>query len=167
MMHNLPALPILIRFLVIAIIVLCCDMLTKHIALDTIFATNTVVTVTPFLNFTPVWNEGVSFGLFSEYPDVTNMIVPVFALFVIGWLITELKESGLIQQIGAGCICGGANGNIVDRFRFNKVVDFIDLHIGGLHWPAFNIADAAIFIGVILWLYAMMFLQNTSDIMRD
>ncbi len=95
------------------------------------------------------------------------MVVPVFALFVIGWLITELTESGWVQQIGAGLICGGANGNIVDRFRFNKVVDFIDVHVAGLHWPAFNIADASIFIGVILWLYAMMFLNVAGDTAQD
>ncbi|MEC8744544.1 MAG: signal peptidase II [Candidatus Puniceispirillaceae bacterium] len=167
MMQHLPAIYILIRFFVIAGIVLALDMVTKQMALSTIFATGQPVQVTPFLNFAPVWNEGVSFGLFADYPQITNMVVPVFALFVIGWLITELTESGWVQQIGAGLICGGANGNIVDRFRFNKVVDFIDVHVAGLHWPAFNIADASIFIGVILWLYAMMFLNVAGDTAQD
>ena len=167
MMQHLPAINILMRFFVIAGIVLALDMVTKQMALSTIFATGQPVQVTPFLNFAPVWNEGVSFGLFADYPQITNMVVPVFALFVIGWLITELTESGWVQQIGAGLICGGANGNIVDRFRFNKVVDFIDVHVAGLHWPAFNIADASIFIGVILWLYAMMFLNVAGDTAQD
>ena len=167
MMQHLPAIYILIRFFVIAGIVLARDMVTKQMALSTIFATGQPVQVTPFLNFAPVWNEGVSFGLFADYPQITNMVVPVFALFVIGWLITELTESGWVQQIGAGLICGGANGNIVDRFRFNKVVDFIDVHVAGLHWPAFNIADTSIFIGVILWLYAMMFLNVAGDTAQD
>ena len=167
MMQHLPAIYIQIRFFVIAGIVLALDMVTKQMALSTIFATGQPVQVTPFLNFAPVWNEGVSFGLFADYPQITNMVVPVFALFVIGWLITELTESGWVQQIGAGLICGGASGNIVDRFRFNKVVDFIDVHVAGLHWPAFNIADASIFIGVILWLYAMMFLNVAGDTAQD
>ena len=74
-MQHLPAIYILIRFFVIAGIVLALDMVTKQMALSTIFVTGQQMFITPFLNFAPVWNEGVSFGLFADYPQITNMVI--------------------------------------------------------------------------------------------
>jgi len=75
-------------------------------------------------------------------------------------MLSRLSTS---QQIGAGFIAGGALGNVIDRLRFGRVVDFLDVHLAGYHWPAFNLADAAIFIGVMLWLYGMIQGERTQD----
>jgi len=69
-----------------------------------------------------------------------------------------------VQWLAAAFIAGGAIGNAIDRLRFGKVVDFIDLHYAGLHWPAFNLADAAITIGAVLWGYSILREQETSRI---
>ena len=61
-----------------------------------------------------------------------------------------------MQQIGAAIIAGGAAGNVIDRFLYGKVVDFFDFHIGGYHWPAFNIADIAICAGVAIMIYVII-----------
>ena len=83
-------------------------------------------------------------------------MIPVFAVLVVIWLYLQLSQLGIVQRVGAGLIAGGALGNVIDRLRFDRVIDFIDIHLLGYHWPAFNIADSAIFIGVVAWLYGIM-----------
>ena len=68
-----------------------------------------------------------------------------------------------LQQISAGLISGGATGNVIDRFKFGSVVDFIDFHINNWHWPAFNFADSAIFTGAILWIYCIFKDENKGE----
>ena len=82
---------------------------------------------------------------------VTSLAVAVSAWWF--WMEPRLRR---VQRLAAACIAGGAIGNAIDRLRFGKVVDFIDLHYAGLHWPAFNLADAAITIGAVLWGYSIL-----------
>jgi len=99
-------------------------------------------------NLTPVWNNGISFGLMSSQPEVVRLIIPILALLVITYLISQLKFQGYLQQLASAIISGGAIGNVIDRILYGKVVDFLDFHIGGYHWPAFNMADVAICTGI-------------------
>lgn len=156
--------PKLRRFLLIALIVIIIDVATKQLALKVLFSPPQILKVTSFFNLVPVWNSGVSFGLFADYPVLTKWAVPALALIVIGWLISELRRANLLVQIGSGFIAGGAIGNVIDRIRFNKVVDFLDFHIAGYHWPAFNIADSAIFVGAFCWLYAMVTAKDHTQL---
>lgn len=109
--------------------------------------------ITSFFNIVLVGNKGVSFGLFSAdsiwgtYALVAIALILVIVIFL--WL---LKTDKTIISLSLGAIIGGAIGNIVDRIRFNAVVDFLDFHIHPYHWPAFNIADTAICIAVIFLL---------------
>lgn len=153
----------LARFALISGVVLAADILTKQLALSALFAQPRVIEVTSFFNLVPVWNSGVSFGLFRDYPSVVSWVIPLLACAVILWLISELSRLSTSQQIGAGFIAGGALGNVIDRLRFGRVVDFLDVHLAGYHWPAFNLADAAIFIGAMLWLYGMIQGERTQD----
>ena len=148
------------RFGLVSFCVLILDIVSKQLALEMLFYPPQQIAVTSFFNLVPVWNSGISFGLFSDYPMVTTFAIPLLAVGVIGWLVSELRHSGLVAQIGSGLIAGGAIGNVVDRIRFSRVVDFLDFHFAGYHWPAFNIADSAIFIGVLCWLYAMITTQQ-------
>jgi len=155
-MFFLPNLALARNFVLLVAGVLIADQLTKAWALSALFASGQQIILTPFFNLTPVWNSGISFGLFAELPSVTGMVIPVFALVVVIWLYLQLATLSGVQRFGAGFIAGGALGNVIDRLRFGQVIDFLDLHLLGYHWPAFNIADSAIFIGVVAWLYGIM-----------
>lgn len=107
------------------------------------------VEIAPFFNLVVVWNYGVSFGLFNSGSSEASFIfVGLAAAIVIGlgiWLAQA--ETGVIL-LGLGLVIGGAIGNVVDRLRYGAVFDFLDFHAFGWHWPAFNVADAAITVGV-------------------
>lgn len=106
------------------------------------------IEVTGFLNWVLVGNTGVSFGLFAGAGLwVFIPLALIIAAFLIGWLVRS-GARWLIWPVGL--IVGGAIGNVIDRLRFGAVVDFIDFHAAGFHWPAFNIADSAVFIGVAI-----------------
>ncbi len=143
-------------FLLLAVCVLLFDQATKHWALGALFAPSQQIKLLPFFWLTPVWNSGVSFGLFADQVMLVKGLVPVLAVVVIAWLYWQLAALSALQRLAAGLISGGAAGNVIDRLRFGKVIDFLDFHLFGYHWPAFNIADSAIFIGVVLWLYGIM-----------
>jgi signal peptidase II len=155
-MFSLPSLVLGRQFILLTLLVLVLDQLTKSWALSALFVTGQQIVITPFFNLTPVWNSGISFGLLADFPSVTGLGIPVFALLVVAWLYLQLSQLDAVQRFGAGFIAGGALGNVIDRLRFERVIDFIDLHLLGYHWPAFNIADSAIFIGVVAWLYGIM-----------
>ena len=144
------------NFVLLLLAVLCADQISKSWALSALFANGNQIVAAPFLNFTPVWNPGISFGMLADFPQVTGYAIPAFAVLVVIWLYFQLDQLSGIQRLGAVLIAGGALGNVIDRLRFDKVVDFIDVHLLGYHWPAFNIADSAIFIGVVAWLYGIM-----------
>ena len=140
------------------VIVLVSDQVTKAWALEYWFDPPRLIEITSFFNLVPVWNTGVSFGLLSGYSDVMPWILAGLAALVslalAGWLVMTDRR---IVAIAVGLVIGGAVGNIIDRLQFRAVVDFIDLHVAGLHWPAFNIADAGITVGVVLLLLDSFF----------
>lgn len=110
-----------------------------------------VVTLLPVLNLVFVRNYGVSFGLFAHDAVWTSWVLIAVALAVIAYLLTWLRGmEKLYPATGIGMVTGGALGNVLDRLIHGWVVDFIDVHIGGWHWPAFNLADAAITLGAAI-----------------
>lgn len=117
-----------------------------------------VLPLTGFLNLVTVWNRGVSFGLFASHADLlplllTGVAAAVSAVLAV-WLF-RTDRAGL--AVALGLVIGGALGNAVDRLRWGAVFDFVDLHLAGWHWPAFNLADAAITVGVVLILLDGLF----------
>jgi signal peptidase II len=112
-------------------------------------------TITPFLNFAEVWNYGVSFGLFKAKSTEGSFLLIGLAGAIMAFVFYLLWNSkSKLETISYGFIIGGAIGNIIDRVRFGAVFDFIDIHAYGIHFWTFNIADAAISIGVVLLLLA-------------
>ena len=144
----------IIWFVSISGITVILDLLSKNWMLDLIFTPPRQIVLTSFLNLTPVWNSGISFGLFQNQQLVGKLVIPVLAALVVLWLFFTLYELTALQRFAASLIAGGAIGNVIDRLRFERVVDFVDVHIGTYHWPAFNLADSAIFLGVVFWIYA-------------
>jgi signal peptidase II len=107
------------------------------------------VTVLPFFNLVLVWNYGISFGMFAGHRQ--PLILTAMSLVIVAVLLVWMwRNSSTLVSCALGLVMGGAIGNVVDRLRFDAVADFLDFHVAGWHWPAFNIADSCIFIGVVL-----------------
>ncbi len=109
--------------------------------------------ITSFLNLVLVQNKGISFGLFSRY-EIGWLISILTIGIVVVLFIWMRKLERAILALPFSLIIGGAIGNLIDRLNRGFVVDFIDFHFFGWHWPAFNIADSAITVGVIFLLIA-------------
>ena len=105
--------------------------------------------VTSFFNLALTYNRGISFGLFNEGVGLNALVFSLAAAAIVGVLVFWLSRvTSPFLGVAIGLIIGGAMGNVIDRIRLGAVVDFLDFHLGTLHWPAFNIADSAICIGV-------------------
>jgi signal peptidase II len=131
-----------------AVLVFGLDQLTKWAALYVLDLPDRPIVVTPFLNLVMVWNRGVSFGMLNSAGALAPWLLSGLALaVVIGLLVWLRRTEHWLNAIGIGLVIGGALGNVVDRLRYGAVVDFLDFHAAGYHWPAFNVADAAICIG--------------------
>jgi signal peptidase II len=139
------------RGLATAAAVAIIDQLTKAAVLNHFagrFSSDREV-VTSFFNLALTYNRGISFGLFNEGAGVNALIFSLAAAAIVGVLVFWLSRvTSPFLGIAIGLIIGGAIGNVIDRIRLGAVVDFLDFHLGTLHWPAFNIADSAICIGV-------------------
>jgi signal peptidase II len=134
----------------IALVTVVLDQLTKWIALTTL---EEPIVVTPFFNLVLVWNRGVSFGMFNSGGAFAPWLLSGLALAVVIGLGVWLRRTDqLLTGLGLGLVIGGAVANVIDRIRFGAVVDFLDFHLAGYHWPAFNVADAAICVGAALML---------------
>ncbi len=150
------------RVAILLVFVLLLDQISKQFVLNWIFANPRIHPVMPFLNFGPVWNPGISFGMLADGGRVVSAGLTLLAFAVVGWFFWQASRLDRVQQIAAGLISGGATGNAIDRLRFGKVVDFIDIHVQSWHWPAFNVADAAITVGATFWVYSIFFAQETD-----
>lgn len=108
--------------------------------------------VCDFFNIVFTWNPGASFSMLRTVGEVAPIIIISATAFIIGLITYYLfARAPGYERAPLALIVGGAVGNIIDRVRFGAVVDFLDFHIGGWHWPAFNVADMCIVIGVA-WL---------------
>jgi signal peptidase II len=136
-------------FLFCAAVVLGLDQVTKAIASARLMQGEPVPILGQFLRFTLVHNTGAAFGLFpgSRLPFI---LISVLAIAVVLYLFARDAYRSLVNRVLLGCILGGALGNLVDRVRWGRVVDFIDVGVGAVRWPVFNVADSAVTLGVIL-----------------
>lgn len=127
------------------------DQLTKWWILTDVMSPPQRIPVTGFFDLVLVYNRGVSFGMFGDAPSWAPAALIVFALLLSAALcIWMWRADNLVLGTALGFVVGGAVGNVIDRILYGAVVDFLDFHIGGYHWPAFNVADSAITIGVVL-----------------
>ncbi len=142
----------MVRGLSIAVLVAALDQVSKWWILALMQARppgERAIPLAPFLDIVLVWNRGVSFGLFNNDAGFNALIFTgVAAVIVVLLLVWLARSHDALIGLGIGLVIGGAVGNVIDRLRFSAVVDFIDVHVAGWHWPAFNVADSAICIGV-------------------
>ena len=139
------------RWFALAAAIIAADQVVKAIVLR-VFAPGEQRVVTDFFNLVLVFNKGAAFSLFAQAPGWQAPLLTVFALaasVVVGYFIVRSPGKNLFC-LGLALILGGALGNVIDRLRFGMVVDFLDFHAFGWHWPAFNVADSAISVGAVL-----------------
>ena len=146
--------------LLVAALVVALDQYSKFWVLAH-FAPGESMAVTPFLNLVLVFNPGAAFSFLADHAGWQRWFFSVIALTISGWIVWQLRTAKPRTwfSLGLALIMGGALGNLIDRLWLGMVIDFIDVHAGGWHWPAFNIADSAVCIGAVLYVLC----QHKSD----
>jgi signal peptidase II len=139
-------------FFLLSFIVLALDQATKYFIIGR-FGLFETVNILPFFSIVYVRNTGSAFGMLKSLGNVFFIVTAAVAIVVVAFLIVRDGEN----RLGLSLILGGAAGNVTDRLAHGFVVDFLDLHAGGLHWPAFNVADAALTAGIFLLLVRSFF----------
>lgn len=146
----------------LGVIILALDLLSKWAALRATM--DGAIEVLPFFNLVLVWNQGVSFGLLAQgAPLHPYWLAALSGVIAIGFSIWMARASRILVIWAAASVIGGAIGNIIDRFRYGAVVDFLDFHLLGYHWPAFNIADCAIVVGIAIILFDGLWLEPRDE----
>jgi signal peptidase II len=146
----------------ITILILLLDQWTKWLMVARLdLQTVRQIEILPIFNFTWTENRGTAFGLFSAYSEAARWTLVAFtAAIAIGVAVWIIREKRRGDQLALGMVLGGAIGNIMDRSRFGYVVDFADLHFGSFRpFLVFNVADAAISIGVVILLLRAFLLR--------
>ena len=145
--------------MILAAVIVIADQITKYYATLELKMYKAVA-VMPMFNFTLMHNEGAAFSFLSDaggwqrwFFTVISLVVSIVLVF---W-IKKLKPEEKFQAMAFSLILGGAVGNLIDRVRFGYVVDFIEIYYHQYSWPAFNIADSAITVGVIILIVDTLF----------
>lgn len=134
--------------LALAVLVAALDQGTKWLIVETVMQPPRIIPVTDFFNLVLGYNYGVSFGMLNMQSDMGRWILAALATAItIALLVWMWRADKRLVVVGLGLIVGGALGNVADRIMVGAVVDFLDFHAFGWHWPAFNVADVAIVTG--------------------
>lgn len=140
-------------WLLLSLLILVADQVTKHIVLAHLQLHESIPVIDGLFAWTLAYNEGAAFSFLADAGGwqrwfFTGLAMVVSVILVV-WL-TRTPRADWKTALPLSLVIGGAIGNLIDRLRFGHVVDFIDVHYGGWHFPAFNIADAAISIGAVI-----------------
>ena len=137
---------------IIVVLVILLDQFTKWQVAGRMRLHDSISVVPDFFSLTYIRNSGAAFGILSGSHAGFRMVffgvTSILALFLLGTIYARLLPGDRIGQASVALVFGGALGNLIDRVRIGEVIDFLDVSIAGYHWPAFNVADSAITIGV-------------------
>lgn len=144
------------RYLVLSMIgfaIVIIDQVTKYWVMQSMRLHESIPVVPNLFSVTYIRNPGAAFGLLAGSSNAFRMVffglTSLFALALLGTILFRLPEKDWIGQLSIAGILGGAIGNLIDRLRFGEVIDFLDVYVEAYHWPAFNVADSAISVGVV------------------
>ncbi|MSP18882.1 MAG: signal peptidase II [Bdellovibrionales bacterium] len=165
-MRSFPPWKIVTIFSTVLLVILF-DQWTKQLVLNRFHWGESLSIIQSFFALTYVRNMGAAFGVLHNAPayfrDPFFIMVPILALVIIMAILAKLKPDQKLTGLALSLVMGGAIGNLIDRVRFGYVVDFLDLHWKEVyHWPAFNVADSCIVIGVT-YLFIGSFFQGNSS----
>lgn len=144
-------------FVITVAVIILLDQITKALVLQYFHLHDSLTVIPGFFNLTHIRNPGGAFGVLAGGGNhLRNWLflgAGTIALGMILFFLQSTPDRDRLMRFTLALIFGGAIGNIVDRLRFGEVVDFLDFYVGQLHWPAFNVADSAITIGIFLFVY--------------
>jgi len=149
------------KLIVVAGLVVLADQITKGLILKFLPYHQSITVIAGFFDLTHIHNPGGAFGLMANMSETVRTIVFLFASSVAVGLIfyfyIKTPPSYAFLAVGFALIFGGAIGNLIDRVRMGIVFDFLDVYVGKYHWPAFNIADSAITVGIFIFGFHLLF----------
>ena len=150
-----------VKLVLVSGMVVLADQISKALILKYLPIHQSIPVISGFFDITHVRNPGGAFGLMANMGPtartVVFMVISSLAVGLILYFYGKTPRRYALLATGFALIFGGAIGNLIDRFRFGNVVDFLDFYIGSLHWPAFNIADSAITVGIFIFIYHLLF----------
>jgi len=156
-------------FLVLAVVVL--DQLTKLLVVNSFRLHESLVIIPNFFNLTYLTNKGAAFGFLAGVTSAWRhyffliLVSVALVLLCIAWF--RMRKDHRFYGPALAMIAGGAIGNVIDRVRFGAVVDFLDFHVAGHHWPVFNVADSAITVGVAFFLLANILEERQKKLKQE
>jgi len=155
------------RWYALAGLVVILDQLSKWVVLENIGFGETIY-VAPFWNWVLAFNPGAAFSFLADQPGWQRWLFTALALGVSGWIAYMLRQhpQQKLLSLALTLVMGGALGNVIDRVRFGAVVDFVQWHVAGHYWPAFNVADSAIMLGAVLLVIEQLTATNKKEIPR-
>jgi signal peptidase II len=141
-------------WLALAAFIVAADQLTKLVAVQYL-AANKVITVTPFFNLVLVYNSGAAFSILSDAAGWQRALFIAIAVVASAWILYLLRQypHQRLFALALSLVLAGAVGNVIDRITIGAVIDFLDFHALGYHWPAFNVADSSITCGAALLIW--------------
>lgn len=155
------------RFGALIALVVFCDQVSKVWIVRHFSLFESLPVLPGFFNLTYLTNTGAAFGFMAGQPALWRHVffvgVALVALFVIAIMYLRLRKESFFYEFSLGLIAGGALGNLIDRIRLGSVVDFLDFYIGSYHWPAFNVADSAITVGVTIFMVYSFFHDSKNE----
>lgn len=159
----------MLKWTILSLIIVILDQLTKALATANLIMFDPVA-IMPMLNFTLMHNEGAAFSFLSDAGGwqrwFFTIIASVVSVVLVVW-IKKLSSHERGMAISLSLILGGAIGNLIDRVRFGYVVDFVDVYYNASHWPAFNIADAAISVGAVVMIIYSFREEKDKKVNKD
>lgn len=152
------------RWLWLSAVVIILDQLTKQ-WIEESFVLYEKYAVTDFFNLTLLYNRGAAFSFLADAGGWQRWFFTILAVAVSSYLVywlMQLKKTQIVLPLAISMLVGGAIGNVIDRFLYGHVIDFLDFYINNWHWPAFNLADSAITLGVILFIWESFFTKREN-----
>jgi len=149
------------RLLLISGVLVLLDQMTKALIGHYLQPYHSITVIPGFFNLTYIHNPGGAFGFLAGADPILRKVVFLFvSLLAVGlilWYYMKTPASYPLLGSAFAMIFGGAIGNLVDRIKTGKVVDFLDFYVGNFHWPAFNVADSAITVGIGIFILHLLF----------
>ena len=143
------------------------DQVTKAYVTESMRLHESVTVIPDFFSITYIRNPGAAFGLLASSSAGFRMIffamTSLGALILLTMILSRLPQHDWLGQLSIAAILGGAVGNLLDRLRAGEVIDFLDFYVKGYHWPAFNVADSAISVGVFFLLLHFAFEKKSTS----
>ena len=146
----------------IVILIFSFDRISKVKIIDYL-TENSQIYINDFINFDLVWNTGIGFGFFSSNSNLIYNSTTAIICVIIVFIIYLILKSLFMDKLFLSLVLGGALGNLYDRFTYNAVPDFIDIHYKSFHWFTFNMADIFITAGIIMLLVKEIFFKNEKN----